>query len=279
MIKKVTVICENSVQMPFPLIAEHGLSFLIEDGEDVTLFDTGQGLGVVHNLKLMGKSIPMIKRIILSHGHYDHTGGLLAVLKEHQGNLPVYLNGSAFNEKVAFRPTGAVIPIGMKETREVYEANGARFHEVTESICRIIESITSISGVMHEPGWRPWDSMLKVKTDSVIEDDLFWDDLSLLLETASGPVVLLGCAHAGIVEILDQFSGSTGNKKFHAIIGGTHLDSAPEEYVMNAIDAVKRYDPDIIAVSHCTGFRVACRFASEFGERFINASVGRVFEF
>jgi len=278
MIKKITVICENSILAPFPLIAEHGLSFLVE-GEDMTLFDIGQGLGVVHNMKMLGKSIPAVKRIILSHGHYDHTGGLLPVLEEHGGALPVYLHRAAFNEKVGLLSSGITVPIGMKQKREVYEENGAEFFEVIEGMYRITGTITSLSGVTHEPGWKPWDSMLKVKSGPVIEDDLFSDDLSLLVETASGPVVLLGCAHAGIVEILDRISRDTGIKKFHAVIGGTHLGSAPEEYVLKAIDTVKRYDVDKIAVSHCTGFRVACRFASEFGDKFINASVGRVFDF
>lgn len=279
MIKKVTVICENSVQVPFPLIGEHGLSILIEGGEDTTLFDTGQGLGVVHNLKTLGKNITAIKRIILSHGHYDHTGGLLPVLKERGGIVPVYLSNSAFNEKVAQLPSGDTHPIGMKHPREIYEENGAKFFEVTDGMCRIIESISSLSGVKHEPEWRMWDKSLKIKSESGVIDDLFSDDLSLLLDTPSGPVVLLGCAHAGMVEILDQISENTGIKKFHAVIGGTHLDSAPEEYVLKAIDTVKKYDVDKIGVSHCTGFRVAARFASEFGEKFVNASVGRVFEF
>ncbi len=277
MIKKVTVICENSVYVPFPLIGEHGLSFLIE-GEDSSLFDTGQGLGIMHNLKTMGKDIQSIKRIILSHGHYDHTGGLLQVLKEHEGGLPVYVNGTVFIDKVAQFSSGGTHPIGMTESREVYEENGARFHEV-DGKCRIINSITSFSNIKHEAGWTSWDRMLKIKTDSGVESDPFTDDLSLLLDTPSGPVVLLGCAHSGMVEILDQIAESSGIKKFHAVIGGTHLNSASEEYVLKAIDSVKKYDVQIIAVSHCTGFKVASRFALEFGARFQNASVGKVFEF
>lgn len=277
MINKITVICENSVYLPFPLIAEYGLAFLIEGG-DATLFDTGQGLGVVHNLKVLGKKIPSIERIILSHGHFDHTGGLLQVLKEHGGDVPVYLNGTAFKEKYAARLPELTIPIGMTETREVYENNGAEFREV-DGICRINNSITTLSGIIHEPGWSSWDTMLKVKSENGLESDPFDDDLSLLLETGSGPVVLLGCAHAGIVEILDTLSKKMGIKEFHAVIGGTHLDSAPEEYVMKAIDTLKKYKVQKIAASHCTGFRIACRLAYEFGERFHNAPVGRFFEF
>jgi 7,8-dihydropterin-6-yl-methyl-4-(beta-D-ribofuranosyl)aminobenzene 5'-phosphate synthase len=277
MIKKVTVICENSVYVPFPLIGEHGLSFLLE-GEDITLFDTGQGLGVIHNLKTLGKDIPAIERVILSHGHYDHTGGLLQVLKEHGGGLPVFVNGTAFIDKVAQLPSGGTHSIGMTQPRDVYEENGAEFHEV-EGKCRIVNAITSFSNIKHEAGWTSWDSMLKIKTDSGVESDPFTDDLSLLLDTASGPVVLLGCAHSGMVEILDQIAESNGIKKFHAVIGGTHLRSASEEYILKAIESVKKYDVQIIAVSHCTGFQVAARFASVFGERFQNASVGKVFEF
>jgi 7,8-dihydropterin-6-yl-methyl-4-(beta-D-ribofuranosyl)aminobenzene 5'-phosphate synthase len=166
----------------------------------------------------------------------------------------------------------------MKHGREVYEENGARFHEV-ENRYSITAPIISFSDIRHEQGWTPWDRMLKIQRDNDLQSDPFRDDLSLLIDTPSGPVVLLGCAHSGIVEILDQISESTGIKKFHAVIGGTHLGSAPDDYVLKAIDSVKKYDVQKIAVSHCTGFRTACRFAIEFGDKFVNASVGQVFDF
>lgn len=278
MINKVTVICENSVQTPLPVIGEHGLSFYIEGSDGATIFDTGQGLGFMHNMKILGKEIDSIDRVILSHGHYDHTGGLLPMLKERDADTPVYLHPGAFNEKGALMPSGEVRHIGFQASREVYEAAGARFMEI-RGFAKVTESITAVSEIPHPEGWRAWDTRLMRKKGDSISADPFEDDLSLLLETPSGPVVLLGCAHAGIIEILESISRETGYKSFHAVIGGTHLDSAPVEYVDWAADVIKKFMVQKVAVSHCTGFRVSARFSRIFGEKFINASVGRVFEF
>jgi len=114
---KITVLCENSVIVPIPpLIAEHGFSCLIES-EDTTLFDTGQGLGILNNLGKMGKNINTIQRIILSHGHFDHTGGLLSILQNKKEKTPVFLHPDAFNNKRAVIPlpqNTIEIPIGMR---------------------------------------------------------------------------------------------------------------------------------------------------------------------
>ncbi len=277
MINKITVICENSVYTPLPLMGEHGLSMLLE-GDDATLFDTGQGLGVVHNLRMLGKDIKSINRIVLSHGHYDHTGGLMAVLKEHGGKIPVCLHPSAFNNKLAQRTPDMIVRIGFGASRDEYEKAGAVFTELSGygSVCG---SIHALCDVKHPEGWEPWDRMLKAETGGEVRTDLFNDDLSLLVDTPSGPVVLLGCAHSGMVEILDQISEAAGLREFHAVIGGTHLGTAPDDYVKQSMDTMDRYNVKVIGVSHCTGFRVACAFAARFRDRFVNASAGRVFEF
>jgi len=277
---KITVLCENSVIVPLPFIGEHGFSCLIES-EDATLFDTGQGLGIINNLGKMGKNIDAIKRIILSHGHFDHTGGLLPVLQNKKEKIPVYLHPDAFNNKRAVIPlpqNTIEIPIGMKATKEEYEQAGADFNFINGFV-KITDSISALSDVKRPPDWKTWDTRLKQKINDVISDDPFTDDLSLLISTESGPVVLLGCAHAGIVEILKDLSEKTGYNEFHAVIGGTHLESAPEDYVALAIETLKKYGVKKIAVSHCTGLRMAGRFASEFKNEFANASVGSAFEF
>jgi 7,8-dihydropterin-6-yl-methyl-4-(beta-D-ribofuranosyl)aminobenzene 5'-phosphate synthase len=277
---KITVLCENSVIVPLPFIGEHGFSCLIES-EDATLFDTGQGLGILNNLGKMGKNIDAIQRIILSHGHFDHTGGLLPVLQNKKEKTPVYLHPDAFNNKRAIIPmpqNTIELPIGMRASKEEYKLAGADFNFI-QGFVHITGSISALSDVKRPPDWKTWDTRLKQKIDDVITDDPFTDDLSLLISTESGPVVLLGCAHAGIVEILNDLSEKTGCKEFHAVIGGTHLENAPEDYVALSMDTLKKYHVKKIAVSHCTGLRMAGRFASEFKNEFANASVGSVFEF
>ena len=282
---RITIICENSVYAPANmsaenLIAEHGLSVLIEN-DDTTLFDTGQGLGIINNMGALKKDVNAIRRIILSHGHYDHTGGLSAILKDRGGKVPVYLHADAFSGKYAHHPEGSSVIkkyIGIPKERAEYEKAGAEFRFV-KGFSRITEKISAISEIKRPSDWKSWDIRLKQEISNKITDDPFMDDLSLLIDTDSGPVVLLGCAHAGIIEILDDISSRTGYREFHAVIGGTHLGSAPEEYIARAIQTVKKYNVNIVAPSHCTGFEVGCLFADEFKDNFRRASVGAVFEF
>ena len=103
---KVTVVCENTIKSSNHLVAEHGLSIFIE-AEDSTLFDTGQGLGILHNIKALNIDFDSINRIILSHGHYDHTDGLLSVLKSCNHSIPVFLHKDALNNKIACEGTGS----------------------------------------------------------------------------------------------------------------------------------------------------------------------------
>jgi 7,8-dihydropterin-6-yl-methyl-4-(beta-D-ribofuranosyl)aminobenzene 5'-phosphate synthase len=278
---KITILCENSIATPFPLIGEHGLAILIES-DDTTLFDTGQGLGILQNLKTLGKDISVIQRIILSHGHYDHTGGLLQVLQSINRKIDVYAHPDIFTNKVAVIPLGnqtLEASIGIRASKEEYEKAGAVFQPIS-GLTAITNSIKAIAEINRPQSWQGFDERLKVKLpDGTIKDDIFNDDCSLVIETDSGPIVLLGCAHAGIVEILHDIAKQTGYKEFHAVIGGTHLESAPESYVQKAIDTLKAFKVKKIGTSHCTGFKVACIMQHEFGDSFINATCGASFEF
>ncbi len=279
---KVTVLCENSVVVPFPggLMGEHGLAFLVE-GEKTTLYDTAQGVGLMNNLKILGKNIDSIDRVIISHGHYDHTGGLMQFLSERKSSTPVYIHEDGFFEKVALIETeGQIIerPIGIQNSRKEYEEKGAEF-KFLNNFTKMDKDLYTICDVKRPEGWKTWDTRLKCRKSGEIVDDQFNDDLSLLLETDSGPVVLLGCAHAGVVEILDNISAETGHNEFHAVLGGTHLGTAPLEYIDKSIDCLKKYKVKVIGTSHCTGFSASNIIRNRFEKEFTTASVGNSFDF
>jgi 7,8-dihydropterin-6-yl-methyl-4-(beta-D-ribofuranosyl)aminobenzene 5'-phosphate synthase len=277
---RLTVLSENSVELPKNAIGEHGFSVFI-DRDDATLFDTGQGLVLMHNMKVLSKDPEAIQRVILSHGHYDHAGGLAALLEARKQRTPVSVHPDAFGERIAYleSPGGhRQIPIGIPRKKEEYEGLGAQFIS-TEGHEEIAPGIHSFSSIPRPEGWKGFDSRLKVKRDGAIVDDPFTDDLSLAIDTGSGPVVLLGCAHAGLVEILEDISGKTGWRELHAVIGGAHLARAPSEYVERAVQLMKSMKVKVVATSHCTGFKAAVAFANAFGDSFRPAGVGSVFEF
>lgn len=279
---RITVLCENTVGVPFPwgLIGEHGQALLIE-GEQTTLYDTGQGVGLINNMNIMGKQVHAIDRIIISHGHFDHTGGLVSVLENRDRPVPVYVHPDAFQKKIALIETqekNIEVPIGFPLSKEAYQEKGADFKYIN-SLAIIDNEISAIADIVRPDDWQTWDTRLKCKDGDAIFSDPFNDDLSLLLQTGSGPVVLLGCAHAGLVEILNDLRDKTGLTEFHAVIGGTHLGTASDEYVKKSIDILKSYKVKVVGTSHCTGTHAASEIKSQLKKEFVMASVGSVFHF
>jgi 7,8-dihydropterin-6-yl-methyl-4-(beta-D-ribofuranosyl)aminobenzene 5'-phosphate synthase len=104
------------------------------------------------------------------------------------------------------------------------------------------------------------------------------DDQSLVIETEKGLFIILGCAHAGIINIINYAIERTGQNHIHTIIGGTHLGAVSEEQQEKSIKALKEFDIDRIGVSHCTGLKPSMRLAQEFGEMFFFCNVGTVIE-
>jgi 7,8-dihydropterin-6-yl-methyl-4-(beta-D-ribofuranosyl)aminobenzene 5'-phosphate synthase len=122
------------------------------------------------------------------------------------------------------------------------------------------------------------DPRLFSEMDGKITQDIFLDDQSLILDTKKGLVVILGCAHSGMINILDHVIDKTGKEKFYAIMGGTHLDFLTPEQLEESIKSLKKMEIERIGLSHCTGMRAAFRLHQEFGDRFFYGCVGSVLE-
>jgi 7,8-dihydropterin-6-yl-methyl-4-(beta-D-ribofuranosyl)aminobenzene 5'-phosphate synthase len=108
--------------------------------------------------------------------------------------------------------------------------------------------------------------------------DVFLDDQSLILDTRKGWVLILGCAHSGMINILNHITNQTGRDTFYAILGGTHLDFLTPEQLEESINSFKEMEVERIGVSHCTGLKAAFRLQQEFGDRFFYGCVGSVLE-
>ncbi|MCF8085548.1 MAG: MBL fold metallo-hydrolase [Desulfohalobiaceae bacterium] len=274
---RITVLCENTAVGIFGLLGEHGFSALVEKDGRSLLFDTGQGHTLAHNMRYLGLGGRTVDGIALSHGHYDHVGGLADALIQN-GGARITAHPAVLGAKYTRRKTAAGQKdtyIGMPHDRAFLEDTlGASFQFVSE--CRQILPGMYFSGeVPRVTDFESSDPGMMVHTESGMEQDPLADDASLLLETESGPVVLLGCAHAGTVNVLRHFREQTGHTRFHAIIGGTHLGFLNDEKQLEqTMLALEDYGLELVAVSHCTGQYAAAAFLRRFGSRFAFAGAG-----
>jgi len=258
-------------------LGEWGLSFLIETGEANLLFDTGRSFTALHNAAIMGKNLAGLSAIVLSHGHYDHTGGLGNVLKQ-TGKMKVIGHPDIFNPKYAHRQPGSPpYYIGIPFSRPLLEKAGAEFI-LTNEPYPVSASITTTGEIPMSNSFEHTDNSLhEVIAGSDYPDPLL-DDLALIIKTGSGLVIIAGCCHRGIVNTINHAVRLTGEKRIHAVMGGFHLHNAGEEQVERTVEFLKQTGAARVLAGHCTGFKALCALQQGLGEAFTPLAAGAVFE-
>jgi len=275
---RITIICENTVGRLIGL-GEHGFSAFIETDQGNYLFDTGSGHSIVKNSLELNKDLRTIRKIFLSHGHYDHTGGLPEVLKL-RGKVDVHAHPHIFLDRVhMIKENEKEIKrfVGLPFKKSYLETLGANF-VLNKGFIEIEKGIFLTGEVPRKTSFEKPDSRLFAEVDGKMNLDTFSDDQSLILDTEKGLILILGCAHSGMVNIIHHVLNKTGKEKFYAILGGTHLDFLTKEQSNESIEALKRFQVEKIGACHCTGMRAAFKLHQEFGERFFYGHVGSMLE-
>ncbi len=231
---RITVICDNYTTRN-DLEASWGFACLIALGGKNILFDTGSdGIVLSHNLERLGIDPSTIDLLMISHQHWDHVGGIYAILNARK-NLPVYVPHS--------------FSVHFQEDMQRYGANIIAVDEPREILPGLFTT-GELDGPMQEQ--------------------------AVLVKTPAGTVVITGCAHPGIVRIVEAAKSILPQEDIALVMGGFHLLHDSDEDILNIIEKFKEMDVRYAAASHCSGGRARELFARQYGERFIALGAGSV---
>ncbi len=244
---KITCVVDNCVARG-GLWGEHGLSLLIEIQERRVLFDSGDsGDVLLHNLEALKIHPDSINAVVLSHGHHDHAGGLSA-LASRVLQPPLWAHPHAFRPRFN-RGGKRSIGMGPEQRQELAQPFALRLVDVAAEVAPGVWITGEISQRPHPEG-RGADHV--IREGDGFRPDPYSDDLSLVLRVPAGLVVVCGCAHAGLLNILDQVT-SEHEGPLLAVIGGTHLGGARGDQLRQVADHVRRLGSPRLYLNHCTG--------------------------
>lgn len=272
---KITVLVDNHAGNG--LVPEHGLSFWIETEGKRILFDTGQGGALESNARVLGIDLGKTDMLVLSHGHYDHTGGIPHVLHMAH-NVKIYGHPGIIQPRYSIS-NEAVKPIKMPRESMVAidKLPGEQLHWVRQPV--LLSNTIGITGPIpretsFEDSGGPFYLDPRGKNADFIDDDI-----ALWIRKDDGLIVCVGCAHSGLVNTLKHISNLNQGLRIRAVIGGFHLLNASRQRLDETISALRMLDPETLIACHCTGETAVALLRDGLGDRVSSGVAGMTYQF
>lgn len=272
---KITILVDN--QAGNGLIAEHGFSLWIETADKHLLFDTGQGIALEKNAATLGIDLAATDILVLSHGHYDHTGGVPTCLRT-AGKAEVYCHPGAVLPRYSVRngvtrslrmPTETMLAIDKLPTGQI--------HWVQHSLL-VTDTIGLTGPIPRETNFETASEPFFLDTKGLRPDPID-DDLALWIRTEQGLIVCVGCAHAGLGNTLNHVQRLNKGLRIRAVIGGFHLLNAEEHHIERTITTLRIMAVDLVVPCHCTGERAIAQLSTAFTKGCCPGVAGMTFVF
>jgi 7,8-dihydropterin-6-yl-methyl-4-(beta-D-ribofuranosyl)aminobenzene 5'-phosphate synthase len=274
-IKITTLVDDQAAAADNSLIHEHGLAMIIQTAHESILFDTGYSDALLKNARQLGIDVGQIQKVIISHGHLDHAGGVKYLIDSNPC-FTLMAHPGIFAKKI-IRSSGTSRTFGISEDLPVLKKKGIRLDLQKEAVM-ISENIMTTGHIPMETDFEKVESRFFTEENGDVVPDLFEDEKALIIRTSSGTVVLLGCSHRGIINTLNHVAAVTGNDKIYAIMGGLHLGNAHPSKIEKVCNHLEKFDIDRIIVGHCTGIPAIKEFIRKFGNKVEINSVGKTIE-
>jgi len=285
MIQNTDVVKRALVPPPNWPLAEHGFACLLKvssgSEKHTVLMDAGvTPISLPHNAKILNKDLSEVESVILSHGHFDHFGGLMDILKVAPKGMPLFLHEDAFLERRLNIPgVGPSYLPGLNEAK--LNELGAVLHKIRKPSTIASDMILVSGEVARITPFEKGFPIAEAKINGRWVPDPFKDDLGVAVKVKNkGLVIISGCAHAGIVNTVKHIQKATGTSKVYAVMGGFHLTGPMFDPIIEpTIAELKKIGPGIVVPMHCTGWKAISQFAKEMPQQFVLNSVGTTYTF